>query len=143
MTYDQAYGALNGSKFMSAIWPENTGVFVVTVGKDNGINTGMTINEGKNTTSKLAGDAYDSELDVLYYVGKNGADYSFTPEEGTKVTTSVCSYEDGKMTFGAFTSDNVINGENGEVTLTGLTQGQDDCPPGEGWQGRISGSPCP
>ena len=124
MTYDQAYGALNGSKFMSAIWPENTGVFVVTVGKDNGINTGMTINEGKNTTSKLAGDAYDSELDVLYYVGKNGADYSFTPEEGTKVTTSVCSYEDGKMTFGAFTSDNVINGENGEVTLTGLTQGK-------------------
>ncbi|MEF2638432.1 MAG: hypothetical protein UIT84_00230, partial [Lachnospiraceae bacterium] len=124
MTYDQAYGALNGSKFMSAIWPENTGVFVVTVGKDNGINTGMTINEGKNTTSKLAGDAYDSELDVLYYVGKNGADYSFTPEEGTKVTTSVCSYEDGKMTFGAFTSDNVINGEKGEVTLTGLTQGK-------------------
>ena len=124
MTYDQAFGALNGNHFMSAIWPENTGVFVVTVGKDNGISTGMTINEGKNTTvQKLAGDAYDSELDVLYYVGKNGADYSFTPEEGTKVTASVCSYADGKMTFGAFTADNVAVGENGEVTLHGLTQG--------------------
>ena len=129
-------------KFMSAIWPENTGVFVVTVGKDNGINTGMTINEGKNTTSKLAGDAYDSELDVLYYVGKNGADYSFTPEEGTKVTTSVCSYEDGKMTFGAFTSDNVINGENGEVTLTGLTQGKTIVRLEKDGKVEYPGSPC-
>lgn len=48
------------SKRFSAIWPENTGVIVVTVGADgSAIQTNMTINEGMNAAiEKLAEDAW-------------------------------------------------------------------------------------
>ena len=126
VTYDalQYANGKSGKRFFSAIWPENTGVFVVTVGKNSGIQTGMTLNEGLSTDQKLAGDAIDSEFDVLYYAGDDGASYTFTPEAGTKVSASVCSYEDGEMVFGAFTGDHVTENEDGSVTLTGLTTGR-------------------
>ncbi len=89
------YDAMNldfgsGADFYGAIWPENTGVFVVSVGmEDSGIVTGMTINEGKNNDAlKLSGDAIDAEHDVIYYIGANGS-YTFTPEtEGVSVSVA-------------------------------------------------------
>lgn len=86
------YDAMNidfgsGKEFYGAIWPENTGVFVVSVGtEESGIATGMTINEGKNSdTVKLSGDAIDAEHDVIYFAGESGF-YTFTPEtEGVSV----------------------------------------------------------
>ncbi|MBE6014079.1 MAG: DUF4430 domain-containing protein [Lachnospiraceae bacterium] len=108
----------------SAIWPENTGVFVVSVGEDTGFDTGMKINEGLNAKSKLAKDYYDSELDVLYYTGTAGASYTFTPADGTDVSMAVCSYAGGAMTFGSFTKDGVTKNEDGSFTLTGLKEGK-------------------
>lgn len=66
------------SKRFSAIWPENTGVIVVTVGADgSAIQTNMTINEGMNASiEKLVGDTLDAEHDPLFYAGSSGASYT-------------------------------------------------------------------
>lgn len=66
--------------FYGAIYPENTGVFVVSVDSENSeIETGMTVNEGKNESGiKLSGDNIDSEHDCIYYIGEQG-EYTFTP----------------------------------------------------------------
>lgn len=105
-----AYDAINlnfgsGKVFYGAVWAENTGVFVVSVGaEDSGIVTGMTINEGKNSdTIKLAGDALDAEHDVIYFTGESGS-YTFTPE--TKdVSVSVANpVVDTALSYNGFTS---------------------------------------
>lgn len=93
----------NAAQFYGAIWPENTGVFVVSVGAgDSGITTGMTLNEGRNTVSdKLAGDAIDAEHDVIYFTGSQGS-YTFTPETAG-CTVSVANPAVGDtMTFSGF-----------------------------------------
>ena len=112
--------------FFSAIWPENTGVFVVTVDQAVGSVSSMTVNAGKNqTATKLSGDLIDAEHDVLYYTGTEGASYTFTPERGTAVTVLRPSYTAaGAMTFaGGFSGDGVTVQEDGSVTVSGLTQG--------------------
>ena len=89
--------------FYGAIWPENTGVFVVSVGQENsGITTGMNINEKKSLKDKTAGTALDAEMDVIYFVGDQG-EYTFTP--GTKgVLVSVANpvITNGIMSFKGF-----------------------------------------
>ncbi|MDP4119123.1 MAG: S-layer homology domain-containing protein [Bacillota bacterium] len=128
VTYDamsaMGYGNKEGT-FYSSIWPENSGVIVVSVDGNHGFDTGMKLNAGKNTADKkLSGDAIDSEFDVLYYTGDNGAEYTFTPDTGTSVTVMRPTYSDGKMTFsGEFSSQGVTVGGDGSVTLTGLVQG--------------------
>ena len=73
--------------FYGAIYPENTGVFVVSVDAEkSGIEPGITINNGKNSSGvKLSGDNLDSEHDCIYYTGEKG-EYTFTPTtENVKV----------------------------------------------------------
>ncbi len=125
VTYDAMFDAIGmGSKpIFSAIWPENTGVFVVTVDGATGFDTGMTINEGLNK-EKLSGDKYDADLDVLYYTGNAGAEYTFTPPAGTEVTMAVGQIAGGKMTFGGFSSEGVTVNKEGSVTLSGMTEGK-------------------
>ncbi len=137
VTYDALYtdlatrsagGAQGGASKFSALWPENTGVLVVTVGDDGETPaTNMTINPGKNTntaTSKLVGDQLDAEHDVLYYIGTEGASYSFTPEEGSQVSVARASLTGGKLTYKGFTGDGItVDAETGEVTISGLTAG--------------------
>lgn len=121
---DSSNKLIYGSLY-SGIWPENTGVFVVTVGNEDGFDTGMTINEGKNSKStKLSGDYYDSELDVLYYTGNEGATYTFKPADGTKVSMAVSTISNNKMTFGNFTTSGVTKNADGSFTLTGLKEGK-------------------
>ncbi len=91
--------ASNG--FFGALWPENTGVFVVTVGAgDSGIDKGTTL-EFPNGTR-----AVDADFDVIYFTGDSGS-YSFTPAT-SGVTVSVAnptvgSYDDcNSMTFSGF-----------------------------------------
>ena len=113
VSYDAMYNHYNGwSKgFLGAIWPENTGVFVVSVGADaSGIETGMIINEGKNTVdSKLSGDAIDAEHDVIYYAGSEG-EYKFTPEtEGVAVSVANPIVTD-KLTYTGYKAVQEKNG---------------------------------
>lgn len=123
------YDAINvspaaGGSFFGAIWPENTGVFVVSVGaEDSGIDTGMTINEGKNTnaeTGKQALDAIDAEMDVIYFVGETG-EYSFTPgTEGCSVAVANPQVAD-TMSFNGFKTVNA--NADGSYTVP-LTEGR-------------------
>lgn len=103
------YDAINidfgsGAVFYGALWPENTGVFAVSVGaSDSGIETGMTINEGKNNAEiKLSGDALDSEHDVIYFFGDSG-EYSFTPvTKDVEVFVANPSYSDERLKYNGF-----------------------------------------
>ena len=121
VTYDAMYhnraihgaigtGITSPEKF-SAIWPENTGVFVVSVGAD-----GTSIETNMDT---------DAEHDPIYYVGDEGAEFAFTPEEGCKVSVARATLTADSLTYNGFVTEGVtVNEETGEVTVTGLTQGR-------------------
>ncbi len=120
ITYDAMTSAVGqGGTQFSAIWPENTGVAIVTVGEDGtNIDTNLLIDRvGAEST------VMDAEHDILFYVGDEGAEFTFTPESGSTVTINRSIIKDGKMTFSDFTDEGVTT-ENGVVTLTGLTTGR-------------------
>ena len=129
VTYDaeinMASKNMGGTNF-SAIWPENTGVVVVTVDKDGtAIQTNMTINEGKNKKEeKVTGDRLDAQLDVLYYeAGTDGAEYTFTPESGVSVSVLRPEIIDNKLTYDGFSAKDITRNSDGSYTVAGLTKG--------------------
>lgn len=111
-----------GGPFFGAVWPENTGVFVVSVGAgDSGISTGMTMNAGKNTTAdKLSGDAIDAELDVVYFTGDQGA-YTFTPATSGCTVSVANPTVAAAMSFSGFEA--VSKNADGSFTVP-LTEGR-------------------
>ena len=121
VSYDAVYNNDGeGGKQWSAIWPENTGVIIVTVdAEDASIASNMTVNEEANSGGK---QVIDAEHDILFYVGDSGASYSFKPEAGCTVTVNR-SKVGSTMTFGGFTSSGVEIAADGTVTVTGLTTG--------------------
>ncbi len=126
------YDAINanyalGGPFFSALWAENTGVFVVSVDASvSGITSGMLINESLNTDAshKLATTAVDAELDVFYYLEEQGGyDYTFTPSGVTSVTLAQPVVGSTMTTYNGFSTDNVANNGDGSYTLR-LIQGR-------------------
>lgn len=116
VTYDAITVNYGTADFYSAIYPENTGVFVVSVdAEDSGIDTGMKINVGKNNSAtKLAGDYIDSELDCIYYTGDNG-EYTFVPTtDGVNVSVANPTVNE-KMTFTGF--ETVDKNDDGSYTV--------------------------
>ena len=112
------------SKEFSAIWPECTGVFVVTVDSDGtGIETNMTLDRMDAAITKDEQRILDAEHDILFYLGDKGASYSFKPESGCTVTVAR-STVGNTMTFNGFTNNGVTVAEDGTVTVTGLTTGR-------------------
>ena len=127
VTYDamthMAGMSSTASKKFSAIWPEQTGVFVVTVGGSGAdIQTNMTLDRMDAVVTD-AQRALDAEHDVLFYVGTAGASYSFKPESGCTVTVARSTVGD-TMTFSGFTAQGVEVEADGTVTVTGLTTGR-------------------
>ncbi len=125
MTHKQAQSSTD-SKVLSAIWPESTGVFVVSVGADgSAIATNMKMDR-TGSAGTLTDDnlALDAEHDILFYLGTAGASYTFTPESGC--TVSIARSTVGKaMTFSGFTTEGVnVDAKTGAVTITGLTTGR-------------------
>ena len=103
----------------SAIWPENTGVFVVTVGDEpSGIKTNMWANKGYNdATHKLAVDSLDAEHDVIYYLAEDGAaSYTFKPEGVAKVYIAYPTFGINSTTYKDI--QEVEANEDGSYTLT-------------------------
>lgn len=88
VTYDaMTFAQGMGGKDFSAIWPEFTGVFVVSVGADgSSIQTNTFIDRPTVNITKDEQKYLDAEHDILFYVGTQGASYSFTPQEGCTVT---------------------------------------------------------
>lgn len=128
VTYDAI--ALNESYMLGrewgAIWPENTGAFVVTVGSaESGIVPNITINESLNaSTKKVAGDAVDAEHDVFYYISNTeGYDYSFTPSGVESVTIAYPTIGEQMATYHGFSSQGVTQNEDGSFKVR-LKQGR-------------------
>ena len=123
--YASGYGAggSDPTRF-SAIWPECTGVIVVTVGEDgSAIDMGMKINVGTHA-GKVAGDYIDAEHDLLYYFDDKGAEFTFTPESGATVSIARSTVDTKTLTYSGFTTEGVITDDKGNVMVTGLTSGR-------------------
>jgi len=124
VTYDAMYsdstagnagGGAGGGNRLSAIWPDRTGVFVVSVGKDGTtIKSNMTCN----------GAVFDAEHSPQFYTGNAGASVSFKPDEGVTVTVNRSTVGKETLSFGKFTDNGVTVAEDGTVTVNGLTTGR-------------------
>lgn len=118
-----------GGPMFGALWPENTGVFVVSVDAPaSGITTGMTLNADLNAgmlDSRLAGAAIDAELDVLYYAeGTDGYRYTFTPTGATGVLLARPTVSDADdLSYHGFVTEGVTANADGSYTLC-LTEGR-------------------
>ncbi|MDR3338632.1 MAG: T9SS type A sorting domain-containing protein [Candidatus Symbiothrix sp.] len=125
VTYDAI--ALNSTYTMgrdwSAIWPENTGAFVVTVGQgESGITPNIKINEGSLNTGatvvKLAVDNVDAEHDVFYYLESTGGyDYTFKPVGVTSVTVAYPVIGTNSATYNGFSATGVTANADGSYTV--------------------------
>lgn len=109
-----------GGEYWGAIWPENTGVYVVTVGENaSGIKPKMLINEEYNKeTLKLAGYNVDAEHDVFYYLDtEEGAYYTFTPEGVDNITIAYPTIGERTVTYNGFGTEGVTKNDDGSYTL--------------------------
>lgn len=115
-----------GGTFWSAIWPENTAAYVVTVGQPStAIVSNMKVNEGKNATNlKLAGDNVDAESDVFYYLkGEEGYAFTFAPEGVANVEIAYPTIGAQMATYNGFAADGVTKNADGSYTVL-LKQGR-------------------
>ena len=137
---DQYSGATRkdfvGGSDWGAIWPENTGVFVVTVGEQaTGITPNITINKDYLTTvtawgstdpidTKLSMENIDAEFDVLYYLDtEDGFDYTFMPEGVSSVTLARPVIGQSAASYTGFSAEGVTQNADGSYTLH-LTMGR-------------------
>ncbi len=146
VTYDAIHldyynGSATSSNFIGgndwgAIWPENTGAFVVTVGEQaTGITPNIIINKDYLTTvtpwgggapidTKLSMENVDAEFDVLYYLDTEaGFDYTFTPEGVASVTLARPVIGEEMASYTGFSSEGVTANADGSYTLR-LTEGR-------------------
>lgn len=101
---DFAYGADWG-----AIWPENTGVFVVTVEQPEAATDPIYNAKGLNNTNvKLSGDLIDAEHDVLYYLNaEEGYNLTFDVDNVKKVEIARPTIGENIASYSGFTTDGV------------------------------------
>ena len=131
---DQYNGATKssfvGGSDWGAIWPENTGAFVVTVGQEPAeFSPNITINEDYLTTvtpwgggdpidTKLSMKNVDAEFDVFYFLDtEDGFDYTFTPESNVIVTMSQPVIGTNSISYPAFSGLNIRKNNDGSFTL--------------------------
>ena len=125
-----------GGNDWGAIWPENTGAFVVTVGEQaTGITPNIIINKDYLTTvtpwgggdpidTKLSMENVDAEFDVLYYLDTEaGFDYTFKPEGVSSVTLARPVIGETMASYTGFSSEGVTDNGDGSYTLL-LTEGR-------------------
>ncbi len=112
--------AYMGGEYWSAIWPENTAAYVVTVGEGStAIKPNMVINEKYNTGAlKAAGVNVDAEHDVFYYLDdEEGAEFTFTPEGVAKVELAYPTVGEQMATYSGFGTEGVTKNSDGSYTL--------------------------
>ena len=119
-----------GGNDWGAIWPENTGAFVVTVGEQaTGITPNITINENYLTQAggvdtKMAMENVDAECDVFYYLDtEEGFDYTFTPEGVSSVTLARPVIGTNAASYTGFSAEGVTANDDGSYTVR-LTMGR-------------------
>ena len=138
VTYDSMILNFGESDFYGALWPENTGVFVVTVENEQStFKSPVTINEGKNSSQlKLSGDSIDSEHDCIYFTGDEAV-YTFVTGENIKVSVAnpvidiktsyngfkeILRSDDGSFSIPLLTGRNIVKFEkNGKYAYQVIT----------------------
>lgn len=122
VTYDAIIDrscAMGGQEW-GAIWPENTAVYVVTVGLPVAdISTGMLINDTLNDSAKkVSGKYVDAEHDTFYYLDtEEGFTYTFTPEGVCDVTIAYPEIGDRMATYKGFGREGVTKNDDGSYSL--------------------------
>lgn len=109
-----------GGQNWSACWPENTAVYVVTVGQPVSAATSeMTLNVGYNSPeTKQSADNPDAEHDVFYYLDSEpGAYYTFYPSRTSAVDIARPSFSASKAYYTGFTTDGVTANADGSYTV--------------------------
>ena len=109
-----------GGEYWGAIWPENTAVYVVTVGDNaTAIQPNMFINEDYNEGAlKTAGKYVDAEHDVFYYLDtEEGATYTFTPTGVDKIEIAYPTIGEQMATYHGFGTKGVNKNDDGSYTL--------------------------
>ncbi|MCH5215042.1 MAG: Ig-like domain-containing protein [Muribaculaceae bacterium] len=109
-----------GGEYWGAIWPENTGVFVVTVDQpEAALDSKMTLNEEYNMDAlRLAGNYVDAEHDVFYYLDSEpGFEFTFQPEGVAAVAMATPVVSETAASYSGFTSDGVTKNSDGSYTL--------------------------
>ena len=111
----------NGAAFFGAIWPQNTGVFVVSIDAPaSDIKTNMTIGEYWNSdgTDKVDSVFIDAEHDVLYYEASTGGfDYTFKPEGVSSVALAKPVIGQNILSYNGFSTDGVTANRDGSYTV--------------------------
>lgn len=109
-----------GGEYWGAIWPENTGVFVVTVGEaDSSVIPNMTVNEEYNMDAlRLAGNNVDAEHDVFYYLdNEEGFYFTFKPEGVASLELASPIVTESEMKYTGFSNNGVVKNEDGSYTI--------------------------
>lgn len=109
-----------GGEHWGAIWPENTGVFVVSVGQESSVALpNMVVNEKYNEDAmKLAGKYVDAEHDVFYYLeGEEGYVFSFAPQGVEKVEMASPVISETEAIYSGFTSEGIVKNEDGSYSV--------------------------
>ena len=113
--------AYMGGEYWSAIWPENTAAYVVTVGNGaTAIEPNMLINEEYNLDAKkIAGKYVDAEHDVFYYLDtEEGFAYTFKPTGVESVEVAYPTIGEQMATYTGFGTTGVTkNTEDGSYTV--------------------------
>lgn len=113
---------MNGPLF-GAIWPENTGVFVVSVDQAAcSASPCMTINTEMDSQEKNAGQNIDAEHDIFYYLAsQQGASYTFQPKGVSTVSIASPTIGEHAASYNGFAP--VAANADGSYTLI-LKQGR-------------------
>jgi len=109
-----------GGEHWGAIWPENTAVYVISVGQaESAVEPRMFINEEYNKdTMKNSGKNVDAEHDCFYYLdSEEGAYYTFTPQGVADVAIAYPAIGEHMATYTGFTADGVTKNADGSYTL--------------------------
>lgn len=117
---NNAWTPYMGGEIWSAIWPENTAAFVVSVGQTaSTADPNMVINEKYNDgAKKMAGKYVDTECDVFYYLeGEDGFPYTFKPINAASVTIAYPTIGEHSATYSGFGTEGVTKNEDGSYTV--------------------------
>ncbi len=113
----------NTPVLFSALWGENTSVFVVTVDNSQatGIHTNMLINQywsEMNGNQKVDSTLIDAEHDVLYYEADKGSfAYTFKPEGVSEVFVATPAVTATGTSYSGFSTDSVTVNADGSYTV--------------------------
>lgn len=112
--------AYMGGEYWSAIWPENTAAYVITVGQGKAsVDPQMLVNEKHNQGAlKLAGNYVDSEHDVFYYLDtEDGYSYTFKADGAKEVRIAYPTIGEQMATYTGFGAEGVTANADGSYTV--------------------------